>query len=847
MGNAVLLLDDLQWSDRDTIEALPALAATGPLIVTIRPGGDAALRAVKQMHAIGEVIDLAPLTDAEVDELARRLMPHDHDGRAVTVARASGGNPLALEALAFAHTHAAVEHADTLRAVIEACPHDARVTLARIGLRDPGVTPETAGVSELVDRRLAEIGPADDVTVAAEIFAEIALASLDDPERTALHRRRAEAIDDPGEAALHWAAAGVRSEACAAARRAAAQAVTDASRAQFLTLAAENAPDETLWSSTRMAVLAWLDLGDLQATKPLVARLANHEPPTVSDAIDRELMRARFALEERQSRELLEITDATIETYGSAINAEQQVSLLVTRAAAKGELYDIPGAIADARAAVELGDEHGISVTKAGVILAAINMVIGDDRWRRDLSAVFRRAKRDGEYGTAFEAGRLSALARFFDGDVDGGLTACSDIIELAAQQNNHSWDRAARGIRAANLSMIELASPAVVDELRRLVDDPAMGGHRHPVCVLLAVAEGDLGNFARADELVQSAVDHAKRWRSKDLEGLLWARFEIAWNAGRLDECVEAAEDLLARSIPLDFGTPAAAVSIRWVEWERYGECSRDPRTVGHLPGATRLARRVACARTAVHARTRTRSRRGVSRGRRSPRPLPPPQCGALPMGGRRSVATRRRHRGRGATARRRGRNLRTTWPGATRPARRRLTAPIGCGSASTRGELCARQRRSHRARTRSAHVGAGGTLDGGDRRPTPRSALHRRLAHSQVDEAPGREQSPRSSPPCRPTRLNRATPPGGACRWCSSRPAPDLLPRPARPRGWRVSPSSMVGRSPMSRGISRTRVWWCAARSTTPWSRASWSTWWSVVQVPSWASMLDAMEERG
>ena len=63
-------------------------------------------------------------------------------------------------------------------------------------------------------------------------------------------------------------------------------------------------------------------------------------------------MRTRFALEERQSREVLEIADATIETFGADINAEQQVSLLVARAAAKGELYDIPGAIADACAAV---------------------------------------------------------------------------------------------------------------------------------------------------------------------------------------------------------------------------------------------------------------------------------------------------------------------------------------------------------------------------------------------------------------------------------------------------------------------------------------------------------------
>ena len=114
--------------------------------------------------------------------------------------------------------------------MIESCPHDARVTLARLGLRDPDVTAETAGVSELVDRRLAEIGPAGEVTAAAALFSELALASLEEIDRNELHRRRAEAIDDPGEAALHWSAAGVRSAAYTHARDAAAQALTDTSR-----------------------------------------------------------------------------------------------------------------------------------------------------------------------------------------------------------------------------------------------------------------------------------------------------------------------------------------------------------------------------------------------------------------------------------------------------------------------------------------------------------------------------------------------------------------------------------------------------------------------------------------
>ncbi len=114
--------------------------------------------------------------------------------------------------------------------------------------------PRPSGVGELVERQLAVVDPTDDVHPAAELFGELALGSLDASERTSLHRRRAETVDDPGEAAMHWAAAGDRGEAYAAAFRAAELAETGAARAQFLTLAADNAPDKALWSTSRRAV-----------------------------------------------------------------------------------------------------------------------------------------------------------------------------------------------------------------------------------------------------------------------------------------------------------------------------------------------------------------------------------------------------------------------------------------------------------------------------------------------------------------------------------------------------------------------------------------------------------------
>jgi DNA-binding NarL/FixJ family response regulator len=579
VGNAVLMLDDLQWSDTETIEALPALAASGPLVVTVRPGGDTARRAIKQIETTGEVVDLEPLPESDAFVLARLLLPRDQAAEAAALVSAAGGNPLALEAVAHARACGRSSRAETLRAVIEGCPRRERETLARLGLRDPLVTADSAGVSELVERRLAAIAADGTVRPAAELFAELALESLPSEVRAEFHRQRAKDARDAGGAALHWAAAGEIALAHEAALAAAEAAETPATRSRFLILASDTAPPATRWAVTREAIRALLDLGRLDATRPLARRLATEEPPTVSDAIDRELLRVRFALEERQSRDVVDLADRALDTLEADMTPDQMASFLVQRAAAKGELFDVAGAVADAREAASIAEAAGLSTTRARMILSALDMVTGNDKWKTELAAVFHEMVENQEHNSAFEAGRILALSRFFAGDIEGGVEACDEMVDLAGAVNNRSWDRAARSIKVANLSLSELAAPGIVDELRSLVNDPAIGTSRHAASVLLAVAECDLGNFEQADAIVRSALDHARRWRSNNLEGLLWARSEVAWSAGRLDECYEAAQELLGRSLPLDFGTAAAAVSLRWVTWERGGDC-------GALPG---------------------------------------------------------------------------------------------------------------------------------------------------------------------------------------------------------------------------------------------------------------------
>jgi DNA-binding CsgD family transcriptional regulator len=573
----VLVLDDLQWADADTVEILPALAARAPIVVTLRPGGDTARRVVKHLDAAGIVIDLGPLSPDAANALAHRLLPGRSPAATADLVAAAGANPLAMKILAPSRTDRAFEGFDTLRAVVEDCSHAARDTLARLGLRGFSIDSETSGVGELVDHRLVEIDAQGDVRISAAIFSELALATLAPEERRTLHRQCAERAPNAGDAALHWAAAGELQKAHEAAVVAADLAATPLSRAQLLTIAAQTAPSEHRWSATRAAVVELLDLGRFDAIRPLVRRLEGVDPPTASDAIDRDLMRARLALDEHRPKAVLDLTIEALGTHGEA-SAEQRYSLLVLRAGAKGELFDLAGARADAQEAIAVAEAAGLSTIRARMVLAVIGVVAGTDQWRDELPAVFAEAVESSERGHAVDTGRLFALARFFDGDVAGGIAVCDQLAELARAHNNLSWERDARGIKAVNLSLCELADPEIVDEMRGLLDDPAVDQTRHEVAVLLALAESDLGNVERAQELLTEATRRAMRVRPDNLNDLWWARAEVAWTAGRLDECHDAAHRVLEKSSPVDFGAPAAAVLARWVAWERGEPCADLP-----------------------------------------------------------------------------------------------------------------------------------------------------------------------------------------------------------------------------------------------------------------------------
>src|SRR5581483_7331295 len=114
VGNGVLFIDDAQWTDRLTRDALTSLADRVAVAASVRsgsPGADEALEALTGF----ERIDLAPLDEETATEFARSLRPDLADGALGRLLRRAGGNPLLIEELTKTE-----EPSDSLRLAVAA-------------------------------------------------------------------------------------------------------------------------------------------------------------------------------------------------------------------------------------------------------------------------------------------------------------------------------------------------------------------------------------------------------------------------------------------------------------------------------------------------------------------------------------------------------------------------------------------------------------------------------------------------------------------------------------------------------------------------------------------------------
>lgn len=241
----VLALDDLQWLDTPSAEALDfalrrlrgqrlGVAAT----TRAEPGASLPIDLARATPAGWREVTLGPLTVAALYRLLRdRLGLELTRPELLRVHAACGGNPLfALEigrelqeGRMRLQPGEPVPLPGSLLGVVERrtrrLPRATRRTLAAaaaLGRAERGVLDEALGAAA-VDRALAEalragvvVPDRDTVRFAHPLFASASYTTTPPHERRALHRRLADVIDDPEEQARHLALGSARRDADAA-------------------------------------------------------------------------------------------------------------------------------------------------------------------------------------------------------------------------------------------------------------------------------------------------------------------------------------------------------------------------------------------------------------------------------------------------------------------------------------------------------------------------------------------------------------------------------------------------------------------------------------------------------
>jgi len=273
-GPLVWFIDDLQWTDADSLTLLDELVGQTRslailIVATMRPArGEAREALVSRLAQILPTrrLELAELDAAEAQELVERLLPGGLSASAASATRSAGGHPLFLHELA---RHLQSDTTGDSRAAnleqmlalrIAQLPEDARGVLEVLAVAERPVAQEVAAIaaglsiSRVVKAatvlRAAHLARTDGVRRDDSIVPfhdrvrELVVDQLGDDARRGLHKRLAQALESTGAAEAaplvlvrHAEAAGRHKQAAVYAERAA--------RAATAALAFEQAADLT--------------------------------------------------------------------------------------------------------------------------------------------------------------------------------------------------------------------------------------------------------------------------------------------------------------------------------------------------------------------------------------------------------------------------------------------------------------------------------------------------------------------------------------------------------------------------------------------------------------------------
>ncbi|MEV4490771.1 AAA family ATPase [Micromonospora coxensis] len=557
----VLVLDDLQWVDRSTRQLLLyLLAGLGDLQLSVLAavraeslqGAHPLRRVLTELRRLRSVrvLDLAPLDRADTDRLAAAIVgaPLVPDA-AEQVWQRSGGNPFVVEELARDLRDGRDGLSDTLREIfltrVDALPQHAHAVVHAVAA---GVEPVEhwllAEVLALPEQELIEAARAavahrlivsadDGYRLRHRLVAEVLEHELLPAERSALHRRYAEALTRaPAELhqarlAHHWRLAGEPGRALPAAMAAA----REAERLHGFAEAHRH------WSVA-------LQLASTPASGP--AGPAPHD-------VDRAALLEHAAETAHQCGEHARALSLLAELAGTQ-ESEPTCALRIRRArylAAAGRSAPAEEEYQQVLAAADCTDRERAT---AAAHLAELLLHLGRyaDAGRRAREALELAANVEGSTTEVVLASSALGFSEAFLEDPEAGLAVVRRALEIA-ERAGRPEDVACAYLHLAELltGPLNILEEGVVVARRGAERVAELGLGRTYETRLLAIATNGLfrvGQWAEAEKVVAAALRH--RPSGADAVELLLARCRLSVGYGDVeasDRDLEAVATMLA------------------------------------------------------------------------------------------------------------------------------------------------------------------------------------------------------------------------------------------------------------------------------------------------------------
>ena len=548
LGLRLLVLEDVQWADPQTIEVLSGLVGRVRIVLSCRDRSS--LPVVPGLA----VFEIQPLSPRAAQALARRLHPELDEQRRRQLVAAAAGNPLLLNALV-AGMDVSPTLAGALAARLGNLDQGERDVLGRMALF--GRAAPIVIVGTLDDRRsaglVATTGGLSDFT--HPLIADTILALLDDSSRLRLHADLASRADD-GDAARHYMAIGDRTAAADCAERA-ASLVAAPERADLLslaTLARGDAAPHRLRLDTAASLLGASRPLDSDAVAATVhgGRSCDNAEALLYRSQAAWLRGDTAAAAALCSAARAEVATSPTEPIVAIIVVEQAQQLVRTR-------IGDPALVDMARAALELAETACIHVAKARSVLGLALAHTGCDGWDEHYRAAAEIARAEGDLEQEFAAlyWLVSALGLY--GPMQSAWEIGEELLVRTQQIGAQRWHNHFLAAYAVHRFGTGTAPDDLVPRVRHLIEQDPMFRNRAQLDLALSVGLTDRGQFDAAADVIAEGRRFIRNDEDRSL--LCVAQCELAWATGA-DEALRTALNDLATCRSGFFGMNAFAES---------------------------------------------------------------------------------------------------------------------------------------------------------------------------------------------------------------------------------------------------------------------------------------------